>query len=160
MPATTRVPQDHFGARIPTPIAATIARSIVCIAFLGVLVAIGVHPGAAHAQACSGGAGGGMDATGNECRDGDRFVAPATSREQGLLAYERGHYAVALVHFRDAALAGDARSAEILALMHRYGPQFYGAAVPADRAASARWAAVAAERRAAAPPGSVAVRSP
>lgn len=159
MPSNARQPWIQSGAGIAAALAATIAKSLVCIGFLGVLVAIGVHPGTAHAQACSGGAGGGMDATGNECRDGDRFVAPATSREQGLLDYERGHYAAALVHFRDAALAGDTRSAEILALMHRFGPQLYGAGVPADRDASARWAAIAAERRAAAAPGSVAVRS-
>lgn len=111
------------------------------------LVAIAVlSSGAACAQDCSGGRGGGMDVTGNECRHGDRFVAAATSREEGLLAYERGHYAAAIVHFRDAALAGDARSAEILALMYRYGPRLYGAQVPADPVEAARWAAIAAQR--------------
>jgi len=159
MPANAREPrvQPHAG-HAPNR-AASIARSLVSIGFLGMLAAIGVHSGGAHAQSCSGGAGGGMDATGNECRDGDRFVAPATAREQGLLAYERGHFAVALVHFRDAALAGDARSAEILALMHRLGPQLYGAEVPADPVAAVRWAAIAAERHAATPSGNVAVRT-
>jgi hypothetical protein len=68
-------------------------------------------------------------------------------REQGLLEYDRGHYAVAVIHFQTAAEAGDARSAEILSLMFRLGAQLYGDQVTADTAKSAHFAAIASERR-------------
>jgi len=68
-------------------------------------------------------------------------------REDGLLEYERGHYAAALTYFRGAAVSGDPRSAEILALMYRFGPRLYGDGVPADAAESARWAAAATQGR-------------
>lgn len=71
-----------------------------------------------------------------------------SSRARGLLAYEKGHYAAAVAHFRRAAEEGDARSAEILALMYRFGPRFYGAQCPEDAVESARWAALAGSRRA------------
>ncbi len=68
-------------------------------------------------------------------------------REQGLLEYDHGRYAAAVILFQGAADAGDARSAEILALMYRFGPQLYGDQVTADAAKSAQWAALAADRR-------------
>jgi hypothetical protein len=76
------------------------------------------------------------------------FAAPVDeSRAQGLAAYERGHYASAAGHFRDAAAKGDARSAEILVLMHRFSAQLYGGQVAADAAEVARWVAAATEGR-------------
>ncbi|MFO1302943.1 MAG: hypothetical protein U1F54_04380 [Burkholderiales bacterium] len=71
----------------------------------------------------------------------------ATLRAEGLAAYERGHDAEALAYFRRAAEAGDARSAEILALMYRLGPQLFHAGVSADAAEAAKWSAIAAEAR-------------
>ena len=67
-------------------------------------------------------------------------------RQQGLAEYEIGHYAVASDHFRHAAELGDARSAEILTLMYRYGERLYGNQIRADLAEARRWAAMAAER--------------
>ncbi|MEO8345701.1 MAG: hypothetical protein ABI607_08410, partial [Betaproteobacteria bacterium] len=49
--------------------------------------------------------------------------------------------------FQSAAETGDARSAEILALMYRFGPRLYGDQVTVDAAKSAYWAALAADRR-------------
>lgn len=71
----------------------------------------------------------------------------AALRSEGLAAYERGHDAEAAAYFRRAAEAGDARSAEMLALMYRLGPQLFHAGVPADAAEVAKWAAVAADAR-------------
>ena len=68
-------------------------------------------------------------------------------REQGLAAYERCHDAEAIAYFRQAAEAGDVRSAEMLALMYRFGPSLFAQGVAADAAESAKWAAVAAEAR-------------
>lgn len=68
-------------------------------------------------------------------------------REQGLLEYDRGHYVAALIHFQHAAEAGDPRSAEILALMYRFGAQLYGDQVAADAGKCAHFAAMASERR-------------
>ena len=68
-------------------------------------------------------------------------------REEGLAAYERGHDAEAVAYFRRAAEAGDARSAEILALMYRFGPSLFARGVAADTAESAKWAAVAEDAR-------------
>ncbi len=67
-------------------------------------------------------------------------------REAGLAAYERGQDSEAVSNFRRAAEAGDARSAEMLALMYRLGPRLYPG-VAADGAEAAKWAAVAAEAR-------------
>jgi hypothetical protein len=68
-------------------------------------------------------------------------------REQGLLEYDCGHYVAAVIHFQHAAEAGDARSAEILALMYRFGAQLYGDQLPADAAKSAHFAAMVSDRR-------------
>ena len=46
-----------------------------------------------------------------------------------------------------AAELGDARSAEVLALMYRFGPRLYPGSVPDDAAEAAEWAAVAADAR-------------
>ena len=76
------------------------------------------------------------------------FAAPADeSREQGLAAYERGHFASAACDLRAAAVQGDARSAEILVLMHRFSAQLYGGQVSADAAELEKWVAVAVEGR-------------
>lgn len=110
--------------------------------------------GYVQAQGCSGGPDGGMDATGNQCGlveatvAGQAIARADASRERGLQEYANGHYAMAVMHFRRAAEEGDARSAEILALMYRFGPRLYGAGVPEDPAESARWAALAGGRRA------------
>jgi hypothetical protein len=117
--------------------------NIVRTAVVAVALAFGVF---AHAQVCSGGPEGGMDATGVQCNDPGRSPADR-SRELGMAEYERGHYAAAARHFRDAAARGDARSAEILVLMHRFSAQLYGGQVTADAAEVAQWTAVAAERR-------------
>lgn len=71
----------------------------------------------------------------------------AALRERGLAAYERGHDADAAAYFRRAAEAGDARSAEILALMYRFGTKLFPQGVTADAAESAKWAAIAADAR-------------
>jgi TPR repeat protein len=85
--------------------------------------------------------------------------APQVSlREEGLVAYERGHDAEAVACFRRAAEAGDARSAEMLALMYRFGPRLFAPGVSADAAESAKWAAVAAEARWREAPAAVAAR--
>ena len=68
-------------------------------------------------------------------------------REQGLLEYDKGHYAAAVAHFQNAADAGDARSAEILSLMYRFGAQLYGDQVTADANKSAHYLATALDRR-------------
>ncbi len=68
-------------------------------------------------------------------------------RERGLLEYDNGHYAAAVAHFQIAAEAGDSRSAEILALMYRFGAQLYGDQVPADATKSAHFLAKAPDRR-------------
>ncbi len=68
-------------------------------------------------------------------------------RAEGLAAYERGHDAEAAAYFRRAAELGDARSAEILALMYRFGRRLYPGGVPSDAAEAAKWAAVAADSR-------------
>lgn len=78
-----------------------------------------------------------------QANDGDA----ATMREQGLVEYEIGHYREAVLHFRRAADAGDARSAEILCLMYRLGPTLYGGQVAASPVEAARWAARAADGR-------------
>jgi hypothetical protein len=89
------------------------------------------------------------------------FAATATeSREQGHVEYERGHYAAAAGHFREAATQGDARSAEILVLMHRYSATLYGGQLSADAGEVARWAAIAAEARCGASAAAATARLP
>lgn len=66
--------------------------------------------------------------------------------ERAQSAYETGHYALALEHFRKAAELGDVRSPSVLALMYRFGGRLYGDQVPADPGEAARWAVVAATR--------------
>ena len=51
-----------------------IHNAIVCIALFSL-------SGTLHAQVCTGGAGGGMDATGNECSDSGP-VSPAVQLEE------------------------------------------------------------------------------
>ncbi|MFO1313962.1 MAG: hypothetical protein U1F58_00015 [Burkholderiales bacterium] len=73
----TSVPDSHRPA-------ATIARFVACAVFaLGIAAA-----GTAHAQACSGGPDGGMDATGNQCNDAALVApqAPAEARTAGAQA--------------------------------------------------------------------------
>ncbi|MCC6195667.1 MAG: hypothetical protein IT518_14485 [Burkholderiales bacterium] len=119
--------------------------------------------GAAHGHDCSGGtADGGMDATGVQCNDvAAVVVAPSPSATQdsrehaaarkllaaGLAAYEKGHDVEAVAYFLRAGETGDARSAEILALMYRLGPKLFPIGVSADPILAAKWAAVAAEAR-------------
>ena len=113
----------------------------------------GTHAGA---QVCSGGSGGGMDATGNDCNTPPAASAAAEPsrnaaldyRTQAIAAYESGHYPVAARFFRIAAEQGDAHSAETLALMYRYGSRIYGPSFAADPKLAAHWAARASEARA------------
>ncbi len=69
-------------------------------------------------------------------------IVPELLREQGLLEYENGHYAAAAIHFQSAAESGDARSAEVLALMYRFGARLYGDQLNADAAKTAYRAAL------------------
>ena len=113
----------------------------------------------ANAQVCSGGAEGGMDATGNQCNEPDRYpdsaspvVAAAAeavpaARRDAIAAYEAGHYAQAAELFRVAAEQGDARSAEALALMHRFGSKMYGAGFATSPKLASYWATKASEGR-------------
>jgi TPR repeat protein len=57
-----------------------------------------------------------------------------------------------------AAEAGDVRSAEMLALMYRFGPRLFAPGVAADAAESAKWAAIAADMRRREAAGAVATR--
>lgn len=68
-------------------------------------------------------------------------------RAECLDAYERGHYSEAAACFRRAAEAGDARSAEILSLMYRFGPRLYPESVSVDMVEAGKWAAVAVDAR-------------
>ncbi|MEP6702625.1 MAG: hypothetical protein ABJB04_06490, partial [Betaproteobacteria bacterium] len=45
------------------------------------------------------------------------------ARDAALSAYDSGHYERAAGYFQIAADLGDARSAETLALMYRFGPR-------------------------------------
>ena len=109
----------------------------------------------ANAQVCSGGAGGGMDATGNQCNEPDRYpesASPAAdamhpARKAAIAAYESGHYAQAAELFRVAAEQGDVRSAEALALMHRFGSKMYGAGFATSPKLASYWASKATEGR-------------
>jgi hypothetical protein len=64
--------------------------------------------------------------------------APLTSAwagyDEGLIAYQRGRYDVALKEFSDAAARGDARAQRSLGLMHERGD-----GVPRDPALAADW---------------------
>ncbi|MBK9605062.1 MAG: hypothetical protein IPO58_00970 [Betaproteobacteria bacterium] len=106
----------------------------------------------AHAQVCSGGPDGGMDATGNQCNQPDGAglavvgseAQPHPSRVQGLAEYEAGHYVRAAELFRVAAEQGDVRSAEMLTMMYRQGSRLYGNGFPADMQLAIHWARKAA----------------
>lgn len=105
----------------------------------------------ANAQHCSGGAGGGMDATGNDCNDPTAVVesdAVLTIRRDAMSAYRIGDFKRAATLFQTAAEQGDQRSAETLALMHRYGPTVFGAGFVADAKMARHWATKAAEAKA------------
>jgi hypothetical protein len=65
------------------------------------------------------------------------------ARERGLREYDAGHFEIAATHLLLAAELGDPRSAEMLALMYRYGEQLYGNAFHADQASAQRWLSVA-----------------
>ena len=106
---------------------------------------------ATHAQTCSGGADGGMDATGHQCSAGESTSAAwgdASSepwlalRERGLTDYERGNFDAAVKGFRRAAEQGDMRSAVMIVLMHRYNGQLYGGRVLVTDDEARRWVAV------------------
>ena len=106
---------------------------------------------AAHAQTCSGGADGGMDATGHQCNargspsaaSGDTFSEPWLAlRQQGLTDYERGNFDAAVNWFRRAAGQGDVRSAVMIVLMHRHNAQLYGGRVPVTDDEARQWVAV------------------
>jgi len=109
----------------------------------------------AHAQVCSGGPDGGMDATGNQCNRPEGAglygagaeTPPHPSLAAGLVAYEAGHYAHAAELFRIAAEQGDVRSAEMLTMMYRQGSRLYGKGFPADMQLAIYWARKAATAR-------------
>ena len=126
------------------------------LALLGAACAVAllVNIGA-HAQVCSGGPEGGMDATGNQCNQPNGAgplaagaeVQPHPSRVEGLAEYEVGHYARAAELFRIAAEQGDVRSAEMLTMMYRQGSRLYGNGFPADMKQAIYWARKAAASR-------------
>ena len=105
----------------------------------------------ANAQHCSGGAGGGMDATGNDCNDPTAIVesdSVRASRTEAMSAYRIGDFKRAAALFQVAAEQGDQRSAETLALMHRYGPSVFGVGFVSDAKMARYWATKAAEAKA------------
>ena len=115
------------------------------------------------AQTCSGGVGGGMDATGCDCNLStrtDAVVARAHVQstattgqhdfERGIDEYEKGHYANAVFLLRRSAESGDIRAAEVLALMYRFGKQLFRDSVRSDRTQAAHFAELAARLRRAA----------
>jgi TPR repeat protein len=105
----------------------------------------------ANAQHCSGGANGGMDATGNDCNEPAAAVesdAVRANRRDAMAAYRIGDFKRAAALFQVAAEQGDQRSAETLALMHRYGPSVFGAGFVADAKMARYWATKAAEAKA------------
>lgn len=137
-----------------------------CLLVAAILVA-----GHAGAQECSGGPGGGMDATGVQCNnppptvvDAVASVAPKAGlarpapqadaiREQALVEYATGHFQAAAMHLQQAGHLGDARSAELLSLMYRHGERLYGNGFRADPALASYWAGVAASLRSGAATG-------
>jgi TPR repeat protein len=92
-----------------------------------------------------------MDATGNDCNDPPRAVvetdAIKTSRSDAMAAYRIGDFKRAAALFQVAADQGDQKSAEILALMHRYGPAVFGAGFVADAKMARYWAGRAAHAK-------------
>lgn len=103
------------------------------------------------AQVCSGGADGGMDATGSDCNNPAGALESEdirSSRRDAMAAYRIGDFKRAAALFEVAAVQGDPRSAETLALMHRYGPSVFGAGFVADAKMARYWAARAAEAKA------------
>lgn len=97
-----------------------------------------------------------MDATGCDCNlaIGTGAAAalvqaesPATTGryrfERALDEYEKGHYANAVRLFEEAAESGDARAAEVLAIMYRFGRQLFGDSIRSDRAEAAHFAELA-----------------
>ena len=114
------------------------------------IAALAIAPGA-HAQTCSGGADGGMDATGHQCNAGESTSAAASDasiepwlalRQQGLTDYERGNFDAAVKGFRRAAEQGDMRSAVMIVLMHRHNGPLYGGRVLVTDDEARRWVAV------------------
>lgn len=97
-----------------------------------------------QAQECSGGADGGMDATGNQCNRPEVADDRLVLRIQGLEAYTRGHYDAAVELFRRAAERGDLHSATIIVLMHRYNAQLYGGQVSVGAPEARHWGGVVA----------------
>lgn len=71
----------------------------------------------------------------------------AWSRDCGMEQYEKGDYAAALEHLRRAAELGDARAAETVSLMYRFGESLYGDRVRADEREAARFTALAVRLR-------------
>jgi hypothetical protein len=131
------------------------------VALIGLLM-LGAAASPAHAQECSGGPDGGMDATGSHCNspaiasidDASPSRAPADEdavaiHNRGLAFYERGHYSAAVDLFRRAGERGDVRSAEMIVLMHRHNAKLYGGRVAITDIEAKRWAAVVARHAAA-----------
>jgi TPR repeat protein len=119
-------------------------RTLLCVLPLAGSLAV-------NAQVCSGGTGGGMDATGNDCNDPSSIAEPkavATNRQDAMAAYRIGDFKRAAALFEIAAEKGDLRSAEILALMNRYGPAVFGAGFVSDAKMARYWAGRAAEVKA------------
>jgi TPR repeat protein len=120
--------------------------------------------GGVYAQTCSGGSEGGMDATGCDCntptsidarrapggKEPSVVIAAATGEytfQRGLREYEKGHYDAAMTLLKTAAQQGDARAAEVLALMYRFGRQLFSGDVRPDPSQAARFADLAARLR-------------
>lgn len=116
------------------------------------------------AQTCSGGIDGGMDATGCGCNtpsgtDASQGPVASTAPAQamasarslawarGIEAYDDGRYREAMPELVRAAQLGEARAADMLALMYHFGERLYGAQVPSDPARAARFAELAVELR-------------
>jgi TPR repeat protein len=91
-----------------------------------------------------------MDATGNDCNDPAAVESDTVraNRRDAMFAYRIGDFKRAAALFQVAAEQGDQRSAETLALMHRYGPSVFGAGFVADAKMARYWAARAAEAKA------------
>lgn len=127
-------------------------------ALLAAAALLVMHP--AYSQACSGGVGGGMDATGCDCNLATgtdtgaatpRAESAATpgqySFERGIDEYEKGDYANAVLLLKRSAESGDVRAAEVLALMYRFGKQLFGNAVRNDPIEGAHFAELATRLR-------------
>ena len=129
---------------------------------LHALLAVGILlvSNAAIPQTCSGGVGGGMDATGCDCnlateteegRVAIRVESIAAigqySFERGIEEYEKRHYADAVLLLKRSAESGDVRAAEVLALMYQFGKQLFGDSVRSDRTEAAHFAELATRLR-------------